>query len=224
MNDEMALATWRGLKSHTCRPIKEANDKLDAPAKAVCRCDADGSWIAWWGDEPIIDREDGGWHEATQHCYPDGGGFRCPFGEVGDALYVRETWAHCKNTRDICDEYQCHSVAVGEGTFVAFRAGGDPLDSGVWRPNIHMPKKFARSRVVITSVDAKPIQSITEELAKREGVGPGFVPTYDEARGIPTTMCVGYRPMFAKVWDQLYGEGAFKANGWAWFIGFRKSP
>lgn len=55
-----------------------------------------------------------------------------------------------------------------------------------------------------------------------KSVGPGFVPHYDSKRGVPTTVCVGYRPMFFRIWREINGEESLKANPWVWAVSFKR--
>ena len=77
----------------------------------------------------------------------------CPFGVVGQGLWVRETWAKAGE--------------VGDHT--EYRADNpDPL-SGRWRPSIHMPRWASRLSLTITDVRVQRLQDISEADAEAEG-------------------------------------------------------
>ena len=80
---------------------------------------------------------------------------KCPYGQVGDLLYVKETFS----------TYPLH-----------YKADGYELQDGEgqWNPSLFMPKKYARIWLEITGLRAERLQEITEEDAKAEGVGYGF--------------------------------------------------
>lgn len=79
--------------------------------------------------------------------------------QVGDILYIRETWAEWT------------------GGYL-YRAWPDGLEQPgkfpltTWKPSIHMPKEAARIFLKVTNVKAERLQDITEEQALMEGV-PG---------------------------------------------------
>lgn len=130
--------------------------------------------------------------------------------EVGDILYVRETWRFvpcndCKLSRD----YPCsaptamHDNGAGEAEgcfdYKASAAG----DSARWYPSIHMPKKAARIFLKVKSVRAERLQEITDADAKAEGVAD--------------------RKAFAVLWDTTIKKAdrevcGWAANPWVWVV------
>jgi hypothetical protein len=77
-NAEMVKAVLDGRKTQARFICKEANDGgsiMRGPAQFVHPC-LDGTWIAWWSPRIVT-------FEESQALYP-GGGFKCPFGTVGD--------------------------------------------------------------------------------------------------------------------------------------------
>jgi hypothetical protein len=78
---------------------------------------------------------------------------KCPYGETGDLLWVRETFTEWPK---------------GEFQFRASTRSGDEL--GKWKPSIHMPKVAARIWLEITEVKVERLQDISYADAKAEGV------------------------------------------------------
>jgi hypothetical protein len=77
----------------------------------------------------------------------------CPFGRVGDWLWVRETWAK--------------PGEVGDHT--EYRADNpDPL-AAKWRPSIHMPRRASRLSLEITEVRVERLTQIMDADGKAEG-------------------------------------------------------
>lgn len=95
----------------------------------------------------------------------------CPYGGVGDRLWVRETWATEKHL-----DYLPPSK-LGEAATLPlwYRAGNNKfpphslLQLGKWRPSIHMPQWASRILLEIAEVRVERLQEITEEDAKAEG-------------------------------------------------------
>lgn len=160
---------------------------------------ADGLWPA--GRDPLSD---------------------CPFGAIGDRLWVRETWG-----RYFTDGVGMHTV---------YRADGEHerewLDLGRWRPSIHMPRWASRLTLRITHVRVERLQDISEEDARAEGVEPGdrlvrCLQTVPCASGGPsccgsTVMADDYRAGFQRVWRSIYGAETWDANPWVWAISFER--
>ncbi len=164
-------------KTQTRRLMKEVlqrkNSPVDfGPPDAVCQCQADGTWIGWWGGGG--DREY--WQRETDDCYPHGGGFRSPY-QPGDILWVREGLRRDGHP----DGVQIALYSANEDGVEApydLRTGGPEHWCGLslWRwdrkilPAIFMPRWAARIWVEVTNVRAQRIQEISEEDARAEGV------------------------------------------------------
>lgn len=125
--------------------------------------------------------------------------FSCPFGAVGDRLWVRETWARYNIDQDTHD--------------IAYRATtpDDWPKEGRWRPSIHMPRWASRITLEITGVRVERLKCISEEDARAEGA--------------PTECCViGDKHFlgFRTLWRSIYGEESWQANPWVWVIEFKR--
>jgi hypothetical protein len=85
----------------------------------------------------------------------------CPYGQVGDKLWVRETfWVDDELPADL-------------PVYIHYRA--DPhlevIEKSIkWRPSIHMPRWASRITLEITGIRVERLQEITEEDARAEGV------------------------------------------------------
>jgi len=143
---------------------------------------------------------------------PRGNERLCPYiqrYEVGDYLYVRETygWNGC-----LCCgiHYQATEPQWKKNSM-------SPLSR--WYPSIHMPKSASRLWLEVLVSAWEPVAEITEESARKEGIPD----TYEEALAIFGKEFLLDRPAnvwsdssvidnFAWVWDRCYGNGAFKRN------------
>jgi len=92
-----------------------------------------------------------GWsfNDARGNCACDG--VRCPYGEPGDRLWVRETWAH----------------AIGGGFHYKADYGHSDW---LWKPSIHMPRRASRITLEVAGVRVERLQDISEADAYAEGV------------------------------------------------------
>lgn len=101
---------------------------------------------------------------------------KCPFGQPGDRLWVRETfrcngWAddvatifYRANERNSYTE-MCEQFPVSNHKQL-------PVD-GKWRPSIHMPRWASRITLEITGVRVERLQDISREDALAEGIEIG---------------------------------------------------
>lgn len=76
----------------------------------------------------------------------------CPFGQVGDRLWVRESFAKADK---------------GENN-IAYRAD-EYADSFRWTPSIHMPRWASRITLEIVGVRVERLQDVTDAEARAEG-------------------------------------------------------
>lgn len=139
---------------------------------------------------------------------------RCPYGQPGDALWVKETflpWINRDNTLS--------HVA-------AFRADGYELEAGErWRPSIHMPRRFSRLTLRITDVRVERLNEISEADADAECFGgdfpenvlPELFPRRDGGWGhLSLPEC------YARLWEHINGPGSWAANPWVWVVTFER--
>ena len=155
-------------------------------------------------------------------CEPDIFSTPCPYGQPGDRLWVRETWQSVPfgPHRDWpgCPDLRPQKPSEWNRTAVViWRADGEMPGPEIWSPSIHMPRWASRITLEITGVRVERLNDISEQDAAEEGVGPGYVPN-----SLGSTTCVGYRPMFAKVWRDINGPDSWDANPWVWVIEFKR--
>jgi hypothetical protein len=135
----------------------------------------------------------------------------CPYGTVGDLLWVRETFTEWP---------------TGEFQYKASTALGEEL--GKWKPSIHMPKKAARIWLEITDVRVERLHDISEQDAITEGIekyGP-----FGEYKGSehPAGGMMRYRAYdtakraYQDLWQSIYGEVDWKENPYVWVIEFKR--
>lgn len=116
---------------------------------------------------------------------------RCPYGQPGDRLWVREThlldppidgsWPSVgdgfASIEDIPGRYR-------NTKHVLYRADNNLSGDWCWRPSIHMPRWASRITLEITDVRVQRVQDISEEDAIAEGCA---------ARPFPGPWWQGYR-------------------------------
>ena len=132
----------------------------------------------------------------------------CRYGERGDRLWVRESFAHIYCDNAIPEKRRDDDVA--------FMADGFSVDRyvyGSWKPSIHMPRWASRILLEITEVRVERLQDISRGDAMDEGC-----PFPNMAQGDDP------RKWYAELWDQISGPGAWAANPWVWAVSFKVLP
>lgn len=162
--------------------------------------------------------------------YNEEHGWKCPYGQPGDRLWVREAWGIHAGPGVTCTPSYGPCVPRKEGGFTpaVFRAGTENNAWGMygppkWRPSIHMPRTASRITLEIVSVRVERLQNITEEDAEAEGVT--VTPVADlasrvlvfQGKGIHAPAVVAY----ADLWCRINGPDAWLSNPWVWVVEFK---
>lgn len=161
---------------------------------------------------------------------------KCPFGKVGDLLYVREK-LECAN-----------------GEALGYPADGTwfPNDPWIWKrktlPSIHMSRHYSRLTLEITDIRVERLQDISALDAMQEGID---VPPPSGADVTNVSMPEGYNEMskkrqeqllkdtsravyfarcidtdnqvvaFKELWESINGLNSWEKNPWVWVIKFK---
>ncbi|EBJ0776692.1 hypothetical protein DOG16_18440 [Salmonella enterica] len=231
-NGEMVRAILEGRKTQTRRLMK--------PQPEVCPRGGH-----WWPSnvfktmlhvEEEMQNGKGGWGGLV--------GDACPFGDVGDRIWVRETWATLGNEDGCCVDWNDNLCKGDEKTAARiYRASCEqrPGDyglwsipdnadwkphtenqkfEGAWRPSIHMPRWASRITLEITDVRVERVQDISQIDAIAEG-GPPDHPSFSKI-----SREMGFsdwpRSWFAQTWWGIYGREAWNTNPWVWVIEYKR--
>lgn len=150
-------------------------------------------------------------------------GYTCPFGAVGDRIWVREAFQGPLVSEELLEEYRAYPEKFENPEYCEYAADGGPrpeycdLDDNLrhgWRPSIHMPRWASRITLEITGVRVERLQAITlGDICKEIGCG-----LYDFR---PATY--GFQ-VWEDLWKSIYGEENWQANPWVWVIEFKVVP
>lgn len=179
----MVRAILAGTKTQTRRAVKLK------PWHQIEQRD-DGTLWPWMYDD---DR-------ASDHWVP------CPYGQLGDRLWVRETFAKIDGQTQpwIETDYRAtytHGDRLGDSLGIKKR----------WTPAIHMPRAASRITLEVTGVRVERLQHISETDTVAEGIPAGEVSPDDAGR-------FAYRLL----WESLHGPGSWDANPWVWVVEFKR--
>lgn len=193
------------------------------------------------GVEDVYHRPDG-LYIGTHLKVGDGVGitppFRCPYGKLGDILWVRESFAIMGtdvvrgNEGEIIEEHPQY----------VFRGQKQPHIEKLykWKPSIHMPLHACRLFLKITSVGVERLHDITAQDIQAEGVrypvhqgSPIFKAAKDGAADFmpegfmlkdapPITEDMLMHAHWAELWCSINGRESWDSNPWVWVIAFER--
>lgn len=155
---------------------------------------------------------------------------RCPPGEPGDALWVRETWQAVRSWQEY--GYWCRDVLEGceisdldpKSTEICYRATDPEPDEISWRPSIHMPRWASRITLEIKSVRVERVQEITYDDAIAEGCPASCSRPKNAPAFVPNVLETNPLRIFTDLWDSINakrGHG-WDTNPWVWVIEFAR--
>lgn len=145
----------------------------------------------------------------------------CPYGQVGDILWVREKF---ETDTDGTVKFFANNIEVEHNS--AYRI------LTKWKPSIHMPKAACRIWLQITDIRVERLQNISEQDAIAEGVERWVE---ERLRSKPTHYKVYYYDddddstysssaitSYETLWQKINGKDSWNLNPWVWVIEFQK--
>ncbi len=141
--------------------------------------------------------------------------FSCPWGKVGDRLWVRETlrrsgddiWYYAADVEPVMvdQQYKLEMLAW---------AHHNERD---YCPSIHMPRWASRLVQTITDVRVERVQSISEVDAQLEGWDLSNLEPYHAYDPVSMTKA---REWFAALWDTINAKRGYswECNPWVWVV------
>lgn len=130
---------------------------------------------------------------------------KCPYGQPGDLLWVRETWASTEQ--------------VGEDATIVFRAT-DPdwadFKGWKWKPSIFMFRKSSRLTLKITDVRVERVKNISNDSAIAEGIQPGYEGWHVSEGSFFNAESP--RQSYRLLWDSI--NDSWDYNPWVWVVEF----
>ena len=144
----------------------------------------------------------------------------CPYGQPGDRLWVRETFAHIYRDNSKPEQRRDDDVA-----YRADHPGLDEYAYGSWKPSIHMPRWASRITLEITRVRLGRLNAITEADCVAEGIektAHDFWRLYGPHYGANATYSP--RTSFRTLWESINGAESWAADPWVWVVEFERLP
>ncbi len=195
----MVRAILEGRKTQTRRIVKPQPDE-DGLSKTV-----------------EIHGHNGDWFDTNERRYV------CPYGQVGDRLWVRETILNVPEHGNFY--YAADRKGVGYSVFEALLSAGKAYKKSI--PSIHMHRWASRIDLEITGIRVERLWDTSEEDAKAEGIieqfsqiDRGWVDYWPSHGGEPyATAKEAYRDL----WDSINAKRGFgwDINPWVWVVEFQ---
>ncbi|EHE2096030.1 morphogenetic protein [Salmonella enterica subsp. enterica serovar Gatuni] len=223
-NGEMVRALLSGRKTQTRRIIKPQPE-------ATLSGSLSGKWLSRPLNGLLLPKIE----DIAIHC---------PFGVVGDRIWVRETFQGPLFDYDLMDSYCKDPTPFEKPEFCVYKADGVPAPEFYdaddelhccWRPSIHMPRWASRILLEITDVRVERLNAISPEDAESEGLERTNFTGFGDEPGLPSypEPDVYFDPLkkqwkeyppeaFAGLWESIYGADSWQANPWVWVIEFKR--
>lgn len=154
--------------------------------------------------------------------------FLCPFGAVGDRIWVREAFFPAPlEMQSAPPRKTMWNIAYRDGVQMDKLAPAEYnptiYNYERWTPSIHMPRWASRILLEITNVRVERLNAISEEDARAEGIIDGGCLNCGEPEPCG---CANPEPdatdAFAYLWQSIYGQENWNANPWVWVISFKR--
>jgi hypothetical protein len=166
----------------------------------------------------------------------------CPYGLVGDRLWVRETHAQFQVGRDPGASVAYRATCRDDGSFDYVSGDGSIMGMTVtkWTPAIHMPRWASRITLEITDVRVQRLQAISTADIWAEGV---TIPTSPDGKAM-LRLTGGHEPHlysdkpvsawteddwarthWAALWQQINAKRpgcSWRDNPWLYAISFKR--
>lgn len=162
-----------------------------------------------------VDFEKGGRAVAIFNKNNDSVGIPCPYGTIGDRLWVRES---------ICREiYRDWFYGAGAKFLPMDYPEGwlAKVDHKRSIPSIHMPRWASRILLEITNIRVERLQDISEDDAIDEGID--FEPDYDLWMDYERKQwfCVDPIDSYKSLINSINGAKAWDRNPWVWVVEYK---
>ncbi len=231
-NTEMVKAVLDGKKYQTRRVVKPQPDTSLWKPEALLK---EKEWRQRYCQGPHHHIEENMWclyNKDDSNTAMPYVGVKCPYGQVGDRLWVRETFKPFQphHEEGIIRGYQYKAdksfnyippLAEDEGCLI------NKIGSGKWKPSIHMPRAACRITLEIVNIKIERVQDITHDDALAEGIEHSLweyscepYRNYNEPRMAPGRNCSSARTSFYTLWNSINEKRGFSwnTNPWVWVV------
>lgn len=158
---------------------------------------------------------------GTQYSLP---WFKCPYGQTGDVLWVRESYKIYLNydnqvyiSFEGMDDFKVYNKKeISFNTLAKLQER--KLAPNEWHncPSIHLYKEFSRIFLQVKNVRVERLHDISEADAIAEGIirdKTGYI-----CKGVEMHHSVTPQGAFNQLWVKINGAESYQSNPWLWVI------
>lgn len=205
---EMVRAILAGRKTQTRRLVNPQPARLEKYPASEPWLGLDGVW--YWKNGEVV------YNQNAQ---------KCPYGQPGDGLWVRESFFH-EPAEDGLPSETIYRADMSAEVLAEEKRQGVPAHLR-WVQSIHMPRKLSRINLMNESVRVERLQSISREDAAAEGmcylaeIGFDMRMPKGPDKGLKVIQSHQWPEQnYARYIDAINGPGTWASNPWVWVIGF----
>lgn len=156
----------------------------------------------------LIDRRTGEMFPGPERFGASDGNedYPCPYGQPGDKLWVRETFALTGDNAS--------TIVHPEHGGAAWRATDHPK-AFKWKPSIFMPRWASRITLEITGIRVERLQEITPQ----DAIAEGHPSRMDMLQDVTNDAA---RDWFEDLWIDINGLESWQTNPFVWVVEFKK--
>jgi hypothetical protein len=219
MGAESVRAILEERKTQTRRVIDPRRYNIGGWDMPVSKSDIEAGY-------PVYQDNNGDFHSVVE---------RCPYGKVGDRLWVRETVFFETFHQQSDEELERDGFNPNIGVWV-YRADNHdyPTITANWTSPMFMPREASRITLEITDIRVERLQDITEDDAIEEGVEFGSGWEEECGEGYCTGEgwmdyksfdygCSTPKDSYCTLWDSLNAKRGYpwESNPWVWVVTFK---
>ena len=153
---------------------------------------------------------------------------KCPYGQVGDVLWVREKFRPLYNCET--GELERFDYFAGNQDFYGYLKYKGTVVK--WKPSLFMPKEACRIFLKVKSIRIERLYDITKEDAIAEGVECKIINNIKEYRAYlvkdsehvfgKDSYPISAECSFLELWEKINGNESVNLNPWVWVIEFER--
>jgi hypothetical protein len=144
----------------------------------------------------------------------------CPYGKVGDRLWVREAWQADAQVNEVAPRELSHGEPIRYPADGASRQTGcSMITPGKTRPSIHMPRWVSRILLEIIDVRVERLQEISRSDIRAEGLE---CPPELASDDVSPNYRDWYPAAWRDLWESINGAESWNANPWVWVVEFKR--
>ena len=152
----------------------------------------------------------------------------CPYGNVGDQRWVRETFFEVYNDQFQPTGKYCYAATHQGYVNVLDDDGGikinkDGSDASPWKPSIHMPRKASRILLEITGIRVERLQDISWEDCESEGIlqkqEHDYTVYFDYLKN--DYLASNPKESYQSLIEKINGPETWEKNPWMWVVEFK---